>query len=82
NTCKVYPNPATSSIKIEASNINGTAALLNIADITGRLVFQKNIDNGTNTINTTVDVSSLQTGIYLVTLKEGSKQFTTKLVKQ
>jgi len=82
NTCKVYPNPATNNIKIEASNIGGGAALLNITDITGRMVLEKNLGDGINTINTTVDVGSLQTGIYLVTLTEGDKQFTTKLVKQ
>ncbi|HXB10803.1 MAG TPA: hypothetical protein VNZ45_02370, partial [Bacteroidia bacterium] len=50
STCKVYPNPATSAVKIEASNTDGGSGILTIADITGRLVMQKNIGDGTGTI--------------------------------
>ncbi len=74
----VYPNPATNTVNFKSEN----APIANIAifDITGKEVIKMN-DLSLN--NTSIDVSNLQRGIYLVKIEDenGAKQ-AVKLVLQ
>lgn len=59
---KVSPNPATSTINVE---VNGTdAESINIVNLSGQTVISSEINSGVNTI----DVSTLNSGIYLYTV--------------
>lgn len=58
-TIKVFPNPATSVVNIESS-ISVSAKL---TDLTGRVVFEANEAK-------TINVSSLSSGIYLISLSD------------
>jgi len=73
----VYPNPVTSNLNIElgSSSSNG---LLTISDVTGRVVQSQTIVNG-NTQQ--IDVSSLNRGIYYLTVNTGVAVSTSKFVK-
>ncbi|MCB9227652.1 MAG: T9SS type A sorting domain-containing protein [Chitinophagales bacterium] len=53
-----YPNPTSNSVFIETENEKFNA--ISIYDLSGRLVENKNV------INNQVDLSSLQTGTYLI----------------
>ena len=72
-----YPNPATSNITIDF-DVTTNEVPVAIFSMSGQLVYSNddNRNNGTNSLN--VDVSSFQTGIYIV--KAGSQTF--KFVKQ
>jgi uncharacterized surface protein with fasciclin (FAS1) repeats len=72
-TFDVYPNPATDYIRIN-SNI-GVEDLI-IRDISGRVVTQmKNLSSSER-----VELSGFKSGIYLVTMKNGSSVATKKLI--
>lgn len=72
-----YPNPASSNITIDF-DVTTNEVPVAIFSMSGQLVYSNddNRNNGTNSLN--VDVSSFQTGIYIV--KAGSQTF--KFVKQ
>lgn len=72
-----YPNPASSNITIDF-DVTTNEVPVAIFSMNGQLVYSNddNRNNGTNSLN--VDVSSFQTGIYIV--KAGSQTF--KFVKQ
>lgn len=69
---RVYPNPATRILNI--ANISGEAQLF---DMTGKLVLSESITEGK-----TLDVSSLNTGIYTLSIKGEKQTHYTKVVKQ
>ncbi len=62
----IFPNPASSQVTIEyvLKNVNG--ATIKIYDITGRVVYQMNLEADLS--HTTLDISALNAGIYLVSL--------------
>ncbi|MDO6595359.1 T9SS type A sorting domain-containing protein [Oceanihabitans sp. 2_MG-2023] len=77
NKISVYPNPIVTSFKIETNNtvIITSSKLFNV---NGVLV--KSID--TSDLNTSVDVSGLQTGLYFLELSSDKYKKTIKLIKQ
>nr|WP_300564813.1 GEVED domain-containing protein [Flavobacterium sp.] len=71
---KVYPNPSNGNFNIRINNSNETYSI-EIFSAVGQKVFEKE-----NTNNTTISVSHLQKGIYLVKLTKNSKSITQKIV--
>ena len=71
----LYPNPAVNSIQV---NFEGKSAEIAVFDLQGRQV----IPQASVTPGTSVDVSSLKKGLYMVVIdKDGTKE-TKRLVKQ
>ena len=68
----IYPNPTTGELKIESGDLNVES--VEIVDITGRIVGTYRI----HTENTTINVSQLQPGVYV--LKIGN--YTGRFVKE
>ena len=64
---KLFPNPASDQINIEAGNMSGLD--IQIIDILGRVIYISLLQPDKQIINT----SSLENGIYFVTLKEKDK---------
>ncbi len=72
NNVEIYPNPAKDFITIK--NIAETD--IKIYDICGKLVIYNYLDQ----TNQKIDVSSLKTGIYFVTLKQDNRLIYKKIV--
>lgn len=62
---KMYPNPAKEAVYIADVNFPAT---INIYDVTGKLLIDTKVDNTETAINT----SSLQTGIYMITITDNT----------
>jgi hypothetical protein len=76
NGKKIYPNPTTGNITV--TWMDGDA-LLNIVNVSGETVLQKNIKSGI----TNVDLSKLTNGVYLAEiLLNGKVAYQQKIVKQ
>ncbi len=77
-TMTVVPNPATSQIAVEVENLEGDA-VFTISSITGSVVDRTNVQlNGTTTIRR--DISSLQSGMYIIEVRSQQGIVTRKLV--
>lgn len=61
---KVYPNPTNSSVSVEYSIENYSNVYLNILDVTGKTIKHIQIEENTNF--TTLDLTQLTEGIYLL----------------
>lgn len=69
----VSPNPATNNIKV---NLAGDGkAQIQLFNLVGQLVY-----NETATTNTTINVSDLQNGIYMLKVIQNNKVYTSKVV--
>lgn len=75
NTVKVWPNPANDFINITIPD-GATMVTINIIDITGKRVYSNKLQPG----SAQVQLGSLEKGVYLVQLTDGTNQYQTKLV--
>lgn len=71
-TISIYPNPANDHLFI-----NSTDAEVNVYDLNGNLL----MENKTYKANTSIDISNLSTGIYLVKINTPSGLITRRLIK-
>ncbi|HYX09365.1 MAG TPA: HYR domain-containing protein [Bacteroidales bacterium] len=72
----VYPNPTTGKIYIKCTTQNIQA--LNILDVFGKKVVEKNYSSE----NRTIDLSELKNGIYILNILTANEVYTTKIVKE
>lgn len=72
----LYPNPANSKVFIDYNVQYSGEAELTLTNLVGRVVSRKAIDlnSGNNTFS--MDVSHLNSGIYMYTIREEGKTFT------
>ena len=75
NNAIIYPNPATNSIMVENKSDKAVLSII-ISDMNGRKIL------ATTMVNSTIDISSLAKGVYLVGLTFDDKSVTQKLIKQ
>jgi endoglucanase len=60
---QMVPNPATASVTIQG--LEGKAAKVNIVDFQGKIVSSQKLDSN----NTTLNITSLKSGIYMVNVE-------------
>ena len=72
---KLYPNPATD--KLEIGNLANFDGVLFIRNILGATIRQIQIQKSSYTI----DISDLKSGIYIITIRDGSLNLTEKFIK-
>jgi hypothetical protein len=80
---QLYPNPFTSSVKIEINSntvLDVTKTHLQIYDVLGNLVKSENIML-TENFSKTFDLSSLANGTYIVIVTDGKQKAVSRLVK-
>ncbi len=69
---KVYPNPATYYVMVEAPQNSS----INLIDITGKIIYQQSVFNPV----TNIDLSDFGKGLYLLRVIDGNAVRTTKLI--
>lgn len=78
-TLRIFPNPVTSQINIENPAIN-KACLIEVIDMNGKLIIQRNVPASIGTI--TLDVSNLSSGAYLLKMRNGFEVYVSNFMKQ
>jgi len=77
DTITIYPNPAQNQLFINTSN-NFNNASVSLIDINGRVVINKTLNlTGTNSI----DISRLETGLYIINISGDNFNYNKKIVK-
>ncbi len=74
-TLEVYPNPATTELTVKLES--DLPATISILDLSGRVVL-----NTSASVNGTVDVSGLNSGLYLLQAKQGGEMHTVRFTKE
>ena len=74
----VYPNPSTGIFTIQTENdINN--AIITVADLNGRIVYNTKV---LNLKQTSLNLSELQSGMYILNIKNESYNYSQKIIKQ
>lgn len=75
----IFPNPAHGTVNVSWSIANAGNVTITISDVTGRVVLSATADmNAANSI-AKVDVSMLNAGMYLISVKNNTINYTTKI---
>lgn len=77
----VWPNPINDMVNVAFESESDESIILEIYDILGKLQLVKNMDGKNASKYTSVNVESLEKGIYLIKVKQGVKQSVWKIVK-
>ena len=72
----LYPNPATSTVKLQVAGVTGTVNC-NIIDMSGRVVYNANINAEAET---TINVSNMPAGAYFVRITNDTFSKIEKLI--
>jgi uncharacterized delta-60 repeat protein len=81
-TIKVFPNPVKDLLQVQLPNgLNGTVGL-QIIDMQGRVVKRNNLASDGNALNTTMDVSSLTSGVYILKAQAGNTTVISRFTKK
>lgn len=72
----IYPNPASTIINLDLSELNNTGTTVKMYDVTGKIV--KTISTNEKTL--TIDRADLRSGIYFVQVMVADKVLTKKIV--
>ena len=75
----IYPNPNNGNFILSIENAGNKAISLSIFDISGRNVFNEKFVNR-SVLNENINVSSLESGIYLVKISDGNKDFYKRVL--
>ena len=79
-TFGIYPNPASGSLNITSSNQSNATGELCITDIAGKVVFTSQLKLTSNATTAHLDISGLQPGVYMLTVKSEQAFYCTKLI--
>jgi hypothetical protein len=74
----VYPNPANTAINIQPLLFTGSNLAGTVTNLLGQTVKQFTLEN----VTTTLDISTLPSGIYFIQVKGNGYKGTTKFVKE
>ena len=77
-TMDVYPNPAKDKVTVNISGNRSKNSELNVSDLTGRVLIRVPMDND----KAVIDMSSLASGMYMVTYSDDERKETVKITKQ
>lgn len=82
-SANVYPNPCNDILNINFPVTNTDAQVtIEVISLTGKTVYRENWTDAGFNPEKTIDVSSLESGIYLVqTTDENANRFTNKIIK-
>ena len=75
---KAYPNPTSGKINLNVTNAKAKQLHLSLSDLSGRVLRTKVLDSE----ETVLDISNLNTGIYLLSVTSGKKTKVVKIEKR
>ncbi|WCO01922.1 zinc-dependent metalloprotease [Psychroserpens ponticola] len=75
----IYPNPNKGTFNVVFNNSNSDNVKISVFDIRGRQIFN-NIYDGSPTFNQSVSLENAQSGVYLVTVENGTNKVTKRVI--
>ena len=75
----LYPNPNNGSFTVKFLSNSSNDIGVNVYDISGREVYKKSFSN-TGNFNENINLDNVQTGVYLVSIIDGTKKTMKKII--
>ena len=75
----IYPNPNSGNFNIQFNSNSGNEIKVLVHDIRGRQIFERSFNNS-GLFNENINLSNVQSGIYMVTVLDGAQKQVKKIV--
>jgi hypothetical protein len=75
----IYPNPNKGSFNVKFDSTSNNEISIVVTDIRGRNIFEKQYSN-LGLFDQNIQLSNIESGVYLVTVKDGTKKIVKKIV--
>ncbi|HOY32477.1 MAG TPA: T9SS type A sorting domain-containing protein [Bacteroidales bacterium] len=82
NGVQLIPNPTSGKFMVNFETTSPEAVQINIADLTGRIVFESKFPSQGQRFSQEIDLGNVQKGIYLVEIIAGKSRGNSRLIKQ
>ena len=81
---EVYPNPADDCVTLSVSTSSAVLGKMQVevADLTGRLLLRQEYYSSHDKIQTLLELSALDSGAYLVTVRNENGRSTKRIIKK
>ena len=79
NDFVIYPNPNSGNFNVQFSSNSGNEIKVIVHDIRGRQIFERSFNNS-GLFNENINLSNVQSGIYMVTVLDGAQKQVKKIV--
>jgi hypothetical protein len=79
NDLVLYPNPNNGIFNIQFTSTTGNEIKVNVHDLRGRAIFNKSYTNN-GLFNESLELSNVQSGIYMVTIEDGANKEVKKII--
>jgi len=76
----MYPNPSSTEINIRISSFSNDPVTVEIFDLQGRAILRNKYRDISGAFTERIDVRSISSGVYLLKVKQGSKEGTRKII--
>jgi hypothetical protein len=77
---RIYPNPAQTSFKIYANDLDKGTISVKLIDMLGKVFYSGSFDKPSQSIEVDVNISGIPAGIYIVNLETELGKYHTKLI--
>lgn len=77
----LYPNPNNGDFNVQFNSTSNEPIELAVFDIRGRQIYQ-NVYTNNGFFNENIQLNNLQSGVYLIKVKDGKNEITKKFIKQ
>jgi Leucine-rich repeat (LRR) protein len=78
---KMFPNPVDKQVQIEFNAAENTKTTISVKNVLGRQILTQFVATTQGLNAATIDMSSLQRGVYFLIIHDGKTQATQKMVK-
>jgi hypothetical protein len=81
-TISVFPNPVKDFATVQAKNVNGGNIHIKVIDILGQTVIDRQEEDVSDNFEKQIDVSGLNSGVYMLIISTGERVFSQKIIVQ
>ena len=82
NDIVIYPNPTNGVFEIGIDNVLDKSLNISIYTITGQIIYNTLSNPSENTLNTTIDIGTMPSGIYFVKVIIDEQEYTQRIIKK
>lgn len=79
NDLSIYPNPNNGTFNVQFNSTSSNEIKINVHDIRGREIYNKSFQNN-GLFNESIQFNNVQSGVYLVTVQDGTRKEVKKIV--
>lgn len=77
---QLYPNPSKGQFTVSFNAVSNDDVKVAVYDVSGKKLFNQNFTNNSLRFNETFNLSTLQSGVYIVNISEGNTTVSKKLI--